>query len=1291
MPAKTRRQTSAENAEHGSDQNNSEDFDPENPNADQQEEFSDPDNAQHERDEDRHSDDHADGSNPADAARQLAANARDYANGTAPSHTDANRFVEIFQSTEARGKIIVELAKILRERECVLDEAQHELIELKHLRDCRQAADHTLFRRLTTRTLNHDATRHGQALVPPDSDPLVRRRRLLLEANAQLLMSSAGLLKPADEILADYEDRIAQLQNALAESRATNRLLADRQTQAASARTNHPRLTTTAPALRTNSEETTPMFYQNNTRPDNNEVNFPNFLPPEKITLFNSSYHNNYKVSQNSQQAKQLQANMTRVRTQQPETEIWQQQQRQYPNDNYGEGTSRQRDSPVFWPPKQTNRDPANHPVEEQLNDSHEQQNHDQNLDVEKEIDQLSLSSQKQDDKDNVSTATRQHKNKKTEKPYHEKHQNHKTKKGEPSDPSSDDSSSSSDSESDHDRKKGRHKDTRRKKKKKKKVKKDKKNHKKKKHRSYTSSSSESDDSDSDSSDSSYDSDSDSSSDDSRRHKNRKKYKDGYKPPKTPSYMKHKIDTGKDYLSRHERNKMAASYTSTDYFSGEDKNPRRNIFADWHLPVHAILDGAINKVKIMKLVSLLKGAAREHYSNLPDKARTSYKYICAELNARFISATDDSTIWYNLCNFKMKENEPIEEYITRANRIRTDYNAIPRARNLFQEVFKVMMHEGLHITLRERLENHYPGIKYDKKVDLNGYSRTLKEQYAIYISTINRRKEDNELKKVKREEAKQQKSQETRATTEKRVYPQRDVQQNGGGQRQQWKPRNVPPHQSQNPNTQVQQAAVNSDPRVMATSNPQEPQACFQCQGTNGCHKPSCKTLHRIQENYRQRQHERANAAVQPQQVSPFPTYAAKKSPFGFNTNKNKIQQSQVQQVQSVTQPVEVLPEEWKINTVTFVGTTSNVMHTNIQLPDHMYSLEQDNYTNPPSLGKPINVDTYWHAINQLEARHRAEKDEKYLKERQVNSLTLRQARDEKACTMALNVAGVVVIDVLLDSGAQPNIVSIATLFRLGCLKTGGGIRDAMRGMVKDLALTSHILGIGGAKIRIIGQIRLPIIISSTKTIDLKFLVTCELKDVILIGTPGLRDLGFTLKSPNFGKRDFLDPNQRPTPEEEVMNDPTREEKLVEKASINEPDAILEQEKEELERNIKKNRRKQKPKVTQQSDETLQPKRRGRPPKKEEETRSEPRDSSPEVEVRPPKQSTLQEKMQSSKQLLEANQHITIDDEGNFKPMEDKPVEVKATRCDENTYEEEENTDEQDFHLTGEVELENLF
>ena len=65
--------------------------------------------------------------------------------------------------------------------------------------------------------------------------------------------------------------------------------------------------------------------------------------------------------------------------------------------------------------------------------------------------------------------------------------------------------------------------------------------------------------------------------------------------------------------------------------------------------------------------------------------------------------------------------------------------------------------------------------------------------------------------------------------------------------------------------------------------------------------------------------------------------------------------------------------------------------------------------------------------------------------------------------------------------------------------------------------------------------------------------------------------------------------------------------------------------------------------------------------------------------------------MKSSKQLLEANKHITIDDEGNFKPAESAPIEVKATRLDDDTPDDDQEPDDQDFYLTGEVELENLF
>ena len=116
-----------------------------------------------------------------------------------------------------------------------------------------------------------------------------------------------------------------------------------------------------------------------------------------------------------------------------------------------------------------------------------------------------------------------------------------------------------------------------------------------------------------------------------------------------------------------------------------------------------------------------------------------------------------------------------------------------------------------------------------------------------------------------------------------------------------------------------------------------------------------------------------------------------------------------------------------------------------------------------------------------------------------------------------------------MDSGAQLNLISIGTLFTLARLHRGGQFKAALKGALwnarpgPDKAVT----GIGGIRLLVLGYVSLTIK-AGGKQIELPFAITREGEDRIIIGTPGLRALGFTMRSPLFKNVDFLaDPRNR--------------------------------------------------------------------------------------------------------------------------------------------------------------------
>jgi hypothetical protein len=124
-----------------------------------------------------------------------------------------------------------------------------------------------------------------------------------------------------------------------------------------------------------------------------------------------------------------------------------------------------------------------------------------------------------------------------------------------------------------------------------------------------------------------------------------------------------------------------------------------------------------------------------------------------------------------------------------------------------------------------------------------------------------------------------------------------------------------------------------------------------------------------------------------------------------------------------------------------------------------------------------------------------------------------------------LVIFGLLVTGVLLDSGAQFNLITIGSLFSLAHLHKGAGFMAALRSALWNTAdRPGHsVYGIGGLKMPLLGYVNLSIT-AGGKEIEVPFAITKEGSDMIIVGTPGLRALNFTLKSPFFKNVNFLQP-----------------------------------------------------------------------------------------------------------------------------------------------------------------------
>jgi len=132
------------------------------------------------------------------------------------------------------------------------------------------------------------------------------------------------------------------------------------------------------------------------------------------------------------------------------------------------------------------------------------------------------------------------------------------------------------------------------------------------------------------------------------------------------------------------------------------------------------------------------------------------------------------------------------------------------------------------------------------------------------------------------------------------------------------------------------------------------------------------------------------------------------------------------------------------------------------------------------------------------------------------------EAIDSFVCTGALRIGNHLVLDVLHDSGAQLNAMSLRAYWSL----VG---RDAViRYCSNSLDFTPWdkkecLTPAGGGNVRIFFNALVPVT-AGDEEVELVFAIYEDAYNVIMMGTPGMRRLGFTLTAPHLDKVDLLDP-----------------------------------------------------------------------------------------------------------------------------------------------------------------------
>ena len=132
------------------------------------------------------------------------------------------------------------------------------------------------------------------------------------------------------------------------------------------------------------------------------------------------------------------------------------------------------------------------------------------------------------------------------------------------------------------------------------------------------------------------------------------------------------------------------------------------------------------------------------------------------------------------------------------------------------------------------------------------------------------------------------------------------------------------------------------------------------------------------------------------------------------------------------------------------------------------------------------------------------------------------EAVDSFVCTGALTIGDHYVLDVLHDTGAQINAMSLRALWNLI------GRDSRIRWCCNSLDFTPRFrkevfTPAGGGGVRIWCNALLPVR-ASDRELEMVFAIFDDLTNVIMVGTPGMRRLGFTLTAPHLGGVDLIDP-----------------------------------------------------------------------------------------------------------------------------------------------------------------------
>ena len=203
------------------------------------------------------------------------------------------------------------------------------------------------------------------------------------------------------------------------------------------------------------------------------------------------------------------------------------------------------------------------------------------------------------------------------------------------------------------------------------------------------------------------------------------------------------------------------------------------------------------------------------------------------------------------------------------------------------------------------------------------------------------------------------------------------------------------------------------------------------------------------------------------------------------------------------------------------------------------------------------------------------------------------EASDPHRCELTLTIEGKRITGVLADSGAQSNVCTMGFMCAMIGLDHSSGFRRALSSCkFAEPGKQRMVKGLGGKSMLVQAVVILKIEVNGEQ-IRMPFMMINEPSYALIIGTPGLRALGFKLKSPKFGNRDFLVGSEN---QEEVPCTKNQSESDSDKES--EVEGVNEEQNKPQKKKVLKKRALKAEKSKEEPTAPTAPKRgRGRPPK----------------------------------------------------------------------------------------------